>query len=466
MSDRPPEITAHIASLVAEGDLGDDGPELRALARRALVDTVASTIAARNEPGVHALLRATARDAGEGVSTILTTGGRTSEAHAALVNGMASHALDYDDVVDALYGHPSAAMFPSLLAVAEQEAASGRMLLDAYVIGFQVICAVAAGLPIRKHYSRGWHSTATVGVLGATAALCRLLALPQTQVRRALGMAASMASGSRQNFGTMTKPLHPGLAGRSAITAARLAQEGFTADESQLEAPLGYFAMFGVDSDLAAVDAALDVRPWALRREGLNVKKYPCCYNTHRTADATLTLAPVVREAGEQVEAVRLAMEPGGFDPLIHHRPTTGLEGKFSAEYVVAAGLLDGHVGLDTFTDEAVARPEAQDLLRKVEVAEHATPPFGPPEWVHAYVTLEVDVGGHTLRERVDIPRGDARAPLSDEEVDAKLRDCVAFSGSGWDADALLAELHGLEALERFGGFAAITAGAVTGVLR
>ncbi|MGH2850216.1 MAG: MmgE/PrpD family protein [Solirubrobacteraceae bacterium] len=446
-----PPITESIARFVNEAELGASADALFERAVEGFVDTVAVSIAARGEPAVIAATTALERELRSGESTVLATGGRASEAYAALLNGVASHALDLDDVADAIYGHPSAALFPALLAVAESERASGRALLDAYAVGFQVLVAIAAGLPIRPHYSRGWHSTATVGVIGATAGLCRLLELPLLEVRHALGMAASMAAGSRQNFGTMTKPLHPGLAARSAITAARLAQSGFTADGSQLEGELGYFAMFGVDGDLERVLAALNT-PWALVEQGLNVKKYPCCYNTHRTADAALALASRV-DAGA-VDSVRLTMEPGGLDPLIHHRPTTGLEGKFSGEYVVAAGLIDGRVGLDSFSDDAVRRPGVQELLRRVEVVESPDPPFGDESYEFAYATLEVHAGADVQRERVDVPKGDARAPLGRDEIDEKMRDCAAHGGFDGDADALLAELRALPHTERLTGFA------------
>jgi 2-methylcitrate dehydratase PrpD len=457
MSKQRPPVTAEIAQVVANRSLGADTAELRALATRALLDTVGVTIAARREEGVLTISRALAGESAPGRSTIWTSGERVSETQASLVNGMASHALDYDDVFDPMYGHSSAAMFPALLAVAEREQVSGSALLDAYTVGVQVVDAVAAGLPIRKHYSRGWHSTSTVGVIGATAGVCRLLRLPELSVRHAVGIAASTAAGSRQNFGTMTKPLHPGLASHNAVIAARLAQEGFTADPSQLEAELGYFAMYGVDSDLDAVLAKLH-GPWSLLATGLNVKKYPCCYNTHRTIDATLALTPRVGGNTSSIDVIRLTVEPGGFDPLIHHRPQTGLEGKFSAEYVIAAGLLDGHVGLETFTDAAVRRSDAQELLRKVEVAESETPPWGETGWEYAYATLEVVRGDEVLRERVDIPAGDTRAPLSDAQVGAKFRDCLAYADAGFRIDDVLQEFLGIGEVEHLTGFASLDA--------
>ncbi len=252
-----------------------------------------------------------------------------------------------------------------------------------------------------------------------------------------------MASGSRQNFGTMTKPLHAGLAARDAVIAVELAANGFTADPHELEGPAGYFRQYGVDPRPASVIDALE-RARVLLDRGLNVKKYPCCYGTHRMADAALTLRSRDLRA-DQIQSIRVAVEPAGTQAIIHHRPATGLQGKFSGEYVTAACFLDGEVRLSTFTDEAVMRAEAQDLLRRVTIDESAVPPFGAADFEHAYATLEVDLrDGTSVRERCDIPRGDARIPLGDADVEAKFRDCLSFAGSEWDTDRLLARLWNL----------------------
>jgi 2-methylcitrate dehydratase PrpD len=359
-------------------------------------------------------------------------------------------------VSDPMYGHPSVALYPALVAVAQAEGCSGADLLDAYVVGFEITGAIASALPILPHYFKGWHSTATVGVLASTAAICRLLHLDVPTTRQALGIAASTASGSRQNFGTNTKPLHPGLSAWNAVTAARLAQSGFTADDHQLEAPLGYFAMYGTDSDLSAVAKWLDQR-WAIvaPAAGVSIKKYPCCFNTHRSADATLALAAEIADP-DAISGIRVTVEPGGLAPVIHHRPTTGLEGKFSVEYVVAAGLLDHRVRLATFSDQAVARPEAQALLRKVEVAESPTPPFGEAGWDVAYSAVEIDTGDTVLRRRVDTPRGHSRDPLAANELEEKFLDCVSYSQAPWDGAELIAALRTLpnaSALDAFDHF-------------
>jgi 2-methylcitrate dehydratase PrpD len=417
-------------------------------ATRAVIDTVGVAVAARQEPSFTILARTVGGATATGDATVLPTRTRMSAAQAALLNGTAGHALDFDDVADDLKGHPSVVLVSALLAVAETNANSGREFLEAYAIGLEVACAIARGLPVEAHYRTGWHSTATVGILAAAAAAGRLLHLDDARMRNALGIAASMASGSRQNFGTMTKPLHAGLAARDAVIAAQLAANGFTADQRQLEGPAGYFQIYGVDPDPREVLNAL-AHPRALVEHGLNVKKYACCYETHRAADAALAMyGRGVR--GNAVRSVTVSVQPGGSQAVIHHRPETGLEGKFSAEYVVAACLLDGRLSLFSFTDDAVGRQDAQDLLRRVVVQEVASPPFGPGGFEHAYATVEVTLtDGSTVRERCDVPRGDARAPLADAELEAKFRECLAFADSDWDAEPLLRGLGGLPAAAR-----------------
>ncbi|GII24740.1 MmgE/PrpD family protein [Planosporangium mesophilum] len=439
-----PAVTRALAEFAVNRDLSDLPEDVLDLVRRSLVDTVGVTVAARGEPAVRILRATLGEELPAGPATVLVDGTRTDAPTAALINGTAGHALDFDDVTDVTYGHPSVVLWPALLAAAQQVGAAGRQLAEAFVVGFEVQCAVAQGMRIREHYGRGWHSSATVGVIGAAAGVARLLGLDVDRTRCALGIAASMAGGSRQNFGTMTKPLHVGLAARDGVLAASLAGNGFTADPDQLEQPLGFFGMFAETRQLDAVLDAVN-GPYALRLHGLNVKKYPCCYNTHRTADATLDLAAREGLKADDVRRVRLTLEPGGFDPLIHHRPQTGLHGKFSAEYVIAAALLDGAVKLATFTDQAVQRPQAQELLAKVEYAESAVPPVGAESWEQAYsvVTVETDRGEFTFR--TDVPRGDRRAPLRRADLEAKFRDCLEFAGTGWDADALLAELWGVD---------------------
>jgi 2-methylcitrate dehydratase PrpD len=435
-------VSEAVAQFACSDPFADAPRALYERATRAFVDTIGVTIAARREESF-AILARTLGSNTAGAATVLASRARASAADAALLNGTAGHALDYDDVADEVHGHPSVVLVSALLALAEAHGTTGRDLLEAYAVGFEVGCAIARGLNVEAHYRRGWHATATVGILAAVAGAGRLLRLDQAAVQNALGIAASMASGSRQNFGTMTKPLHAGLVARDAVLAVELAANGFTADPHQLEAPLGYFSLYGVDPHPEVVPSALE-HPRVLLENGLNVKKYPCCYGTHRMADAALALRARGLRAGD-VRSITIGVEPDGLAAIIHHRPQTGLQGKFSGEYVVAACLVDGAVRLLSFTDAAVNRGETQDLLRRISIAEVSAPPFGPSSYEHAFATLEVTLtDGNTLRERCDVPRGDARIPLTDAELESKFRDCLSFSRSDWTADDLLRRLQDL----------------------
>lgn len=440
MADMP-AVTAQIAEFAVTSDGSVVPEEVLHLAERAITDTVGVAIAAAHDGTVEAALSAYQGRLCPGPATVLATGEGCDSVQAALLNGTAAHALDFDDVTDAMKGHPSAVLTPATLAVGQQVKASGREVLDAFCIGHQVDCAIADGLAVDGHYARGWHSTATIGVLGATAAACRLLALDVSRTRHALGIAASMAGGSRQNFGTMTKPLHAGLAASNGVLAASLAAAGFTADAEQLESPLGYFALYGAEGcDASGVTATLN-GPWTVASHGINVKKFPCCYNTHRAADAVLELTGAGLRAGD-IESVEVTLEPSGLGPLIHHRPMTGLQGKFSLEYVTAAGLLDGNLTLRTFTDEQVQRSEAQDLLARVTVAESDIPPVGDRDWQRTYAAVQVRTrDGGRLQRRVNVARGHAALPLTEDELVAKFRDCIDFSGTSHDSGALLNRL-------------------------
>jgi 2-methylcitrate dehydratase PrpD len=444
---------ARLTEAIARYALGHVGPmsdEVVELAKRTLLDTVGVAIAARHEPPVR-ILGQTLGSLPAGPATVWATGEQTDAPTAALLNGTAGHALDFDDVTDITYGHPSVVLWPAVFAAAENEGADGPSVLEAFVVGFVVQVAMASAMDVRRHYAAGWHSTATIGIIGATAAASRLMGLDEERTRCAIGLAASMAGGSRQNFGTMTKPLHPGLAARDAIVAARLAANGFTADVDQLDNPLGYFSMFSPGADIDAALARLEGTD-AFLDAGINVKKYPCCYNTHRTADATLDLRTAEDIDPAAVESVHVVLEPGGFDPLIHHRPQTGLQGKFSVEYVIAAALLDGRVTLASFTDDAVQRPEAQALVQKVTWATADVPPVGEAAWDQAFSVVTVRTAEGEATFRTDIPRGDRRSPLSRADLEAKFADCCTFSDSGWNADSLLAELWSIDCVDRLTG--------------
>lgn len=441
------EITQALAEYVVRTGFADLPAEAVTQAKRAVLDTLGVTLAGSLEPCARIAGEVIAAEGGQPVATVIGQGFKAPPRAAALANGTAAHALDYDDVTSSMRGHPSPPLLPAVLAVGEETGAGGRDLVTAYVIGFEVQCKVGRGLG-QSHYPHGWHATATLGTLGATAAAAKLYGLDVDRTRMALGIATSLACGSRQNFGTMTKPLHPGVAAQSGILAAQLAARGFTADRAAIEAPLGFLRLFSPAQDAHPEKVLPELgNPLDIVAVGIGVKKYPCCYGTHSALDAILELRERYGFTADDVDWVTVTVPnsgaqpfvkaeaaggdgstgdreapPVGLGPLIHPRPTTGLEGKFSMQYCMAAALLDGSPVLDTFSDQAVRRPEAQALLRRVELVQAAEPAEPGRGWAEVAVTLK---DGTTVRTRVDQPRGGPDRPLTWDELAAKYRDCA-----------------------------------------
>ncbi|SDG24922.1 MmgE/PrpD family protein [Pseudonocardia oroxyli] len=390
-----------------------------ALVGRAVADTVAVMLAGAHEPAPVGLREALTPPPGP--AFVVGVRGRTAPDHAALLNGAAAHALDFDDVCHSVKGHPSTVLVPALLAVADRTAPTGRDLVDAYGVGLDVGAAVWSGFG-PDHYARGWHATSTVGVVAATAGVARLLRLSAAQVGHALGVAASFAGGLRQNFGTDTKVLHAGIAAEGAVRACLLGAAGVTSEGAALGGPLGMLHVLGA-GDVEGALGALAGPSVLTGRRGLNVKRYPCCYFAHRAVDAVLELPVPVPD---DVAWIEVTVPPGSLSALKYDDPHTGLEGKFSGPYVIAAAMLQRELTLADFTDAAVARPGVRELARRVRWSESPTPPLGAAEWQDGYAVVRVEHrDGRVDQTRVDVPRGHAQNPLDDHEIEAKFRSCT-----------------------------------------
>ena len=395
-------------------------PEAITAAKRALLDTAGVTLAGVPEDGP-TIVRDLVSENGPGPVSILGSDQRALLLDAALATGTAAHALDYDDTTVPLHGHPSAPLLPAVFALAEERGCSGPALLDAFVIGFEVEARLGHAVD-PSHYLHGWHATATAGTLGVAAAGARLAGLDAERTGHALGIALSLAGGSRANFGSMTKPLHVGNAARGGLQSVLLAERGFTAAEDSIGGPMGFLELFAAEGE--AVPERLESlgERWGIVDPGINVKRYPCCYGTARSADGLFALVGEHDLQPDQVERIDVRLEPGGLAALIHPRPQDGLQGKFSMQYVLAAILLDGELRLSTFEDEAVLRPEARSLIERIHTSEGAPPPeLGDvPKFSHVEVTL---AGGGRIEHAVDEAAGSADHPLSWDELADKYRD-------------------------------------------
>jgi 2-methylcitrate dehydratase PrpD len=353
---------------------------------------------------------------------------RDGQATLALYLGTLAHAADYDDISHPAYCHATALILPALLVRGAVIGASGRDILAAHMVGVEMLGQL--GRAIDKDKVPAWHPTAMLGTVGATAALCHLENLPPDVTRAALSMAASMACGVRENFGTMTKPLHCGFPGRSAILATSLAAQGFSAAERGIDGQHGMLAVY-------AHPGAWDPKAWGAPLEvmthtGLALKAYPSCAATHPAIDATLALR--ARAGAGGVRRIDIGMSRFAMRPLIHEWPQTGLEAKFCLRYCVATALVAGTVGLSSFSAPALADPAVAAAMRLV--SHRIDKLVEDDREFAAIVSITLD-DGTVLTERVDVASGKPGNWLSPERLSQKFAECAGTSEA---ATALLAE--------------------------
>ena len=404
-----------------------------ASAHRAFIDTIAVAIPGAAEP-VTARVAATVAPWGTGSATAIGRGLRLPAPWAALVNGAAAHALDFDDNFDPAKAHASAVLVPAVLALAEQENASGRACLDAYVAGLQILGRVGQGVN-PAHRNRGWHATATVGAIGAAAACARLLGLDAEKAAHAVSIATSMAGGFMSQFGTMTKPLHAGLAAKSGVLAASLARAGIDAGAATLDGPTGMNRlMVGPDYEqlrdtLAHVEHGQNLRfetkqvgePLLLLSSGLKLKRFPNCGSAHRAMDGLSALMAEHGFAAADIEAIHVRAPVTHLNNLMYEAPQDALQAKFSLEYALACIALTGNCALADFTDAAAARPEFRAFQARVH--RH------PVDKAEGEFPTQVEVAlndGRSVATAVPWPAGSLAVPFTDDQLWAKYDGCTA----------------------------------------
>ncbi|HEY0297026.1 MAG TPA: MmgE/PrpD family protein [Bordetella sp.] len=452
-------LTQAMARTVVERGFDGLSPQAVDKAKKVITDTFAVILSGAGSEVEEPLMKYLDMSQSPGRSPILGTARRTGAETAALINGTFGHALDFDDVLSMMPAHPSAIIVAALMADLADNPLSGREFIEAYAIGVEVGARIAQGITV-GHYGRGFHGTGTLGTFSALAAMAkaRRLDLPTTQI--AFGIAASMASGVRRNFGTMTKPLHTGLAARNAVQAVRLAMCGFTAAPDALEAKAGFYAAYGVESSDPAVAIAALQGGSVLLDPGIALKKFACCYASHRGMDGVLALRQKHGFTAADVVRLECRMPPGGMLVLTYPAPTTGLEGKFSLQYALAAGALDGKYSIWSFTDEAVRRPEIRELLTRISAFEDESCRDDDPLFDtrssggRGFVEVEVELRDGTRDcVRVNKAPGHPSRELSWDDIAAKFIDCARHAGLPQEsAGEALASLRELESCRDLGG--------------
>jgi 2-methylcitrate dehydratase PrpD len=434
--------TATIAQFIANTSTADFPAGSAEKAKKAIADTFAVIIAGAGSEVAEPLHKYLAAALAPGPIPILGTGMTAAPETAALINGTYGHALDYDDVLSIMPAHPSAVIIAAVLASLHGKTIDGRALLEAYLLGVEVGGNIGIGMT-NGHYQRGFHATGTLAMFSALAALAKLHKPDAATTRQAFGIASSMASGVRRNFGTMTKPLHTGIAARSALTAFNLATAGFTAAPDALEAKAGFYSSYGVQESSPEITVSGLGKPYVIMDPGLALKKFPCCYASHRATDGLLALRAKLAFDASMIDQIICRMPPGGMHVLTYPRPTTGLEGKFSLHYPLAAAVLDGKCVLATFTDAAVAREDIAALYARIDAredpacrgddAQFETRSSGSRGFVEVEVRLR---DGRADRIRVDKAPGSRTRELTWDDLHEKFIDCARHSKRVTDISA------------------------------
>ena len=392
--------------------------------KAAILDTVGVTLAGAGEACAR-IVEATL-GGGSGPSLIFGGDRRTAPLDAALINGTAAHALDFDDVSNSLGGHPSAPILPALFALADTQDCTGAEFIAAYVAGFETETRIARGVHYH-HYEKGWHPTATLGVFGAAAACCHLLRLDAAQTAQALAIAVSHASGVKANFGTMTKPLHVGHTARSGLWAALLAKGGFTANPGALEHKQGFLMVYNGTGNFDA-DAILKDwgNPYDITKPGPAFKQYPCCGSIHPALDALLALRREHPMPAAKIARIESWTHPRRLAHTDRPDPKTGLGAKFSVQYCLARATLQGQIRLEDFEGNAHDDPTVRALMTRIHAAPYPGADAGNEMALGAEVRVTFD-GGEVISRKVGAALGRGPDnPLPQGALAAKFANCAS----------------------------------------
>jgi len=441
------EVTKAFAAWAAETPvITSDVAMLRA--QQAIYDVVACMVAGAGDEG-SARLRSTIAPYGSGPATVIGSEAKAPTPWAALANGMAAHALDFDDNYLPGFTHATAVLIPALLGLAEEIDATGRQLMDAYIVGLEMHAAVGRGVN-KAHYDMGWHATSTVGCIGTAAACGRLLGLDADRMTNALSLGVSMASGAKVQFGTMSKPFHAGMAAKNAVLAAQLARNGFQARDSALEAPLGFRDLYG-GTKAQGWDRIVPIlgNPPAIEEFGLSPKLYPCCGSAHRVLDIVLALRKEHGFSADDVLRVETLVEFVNKRNLMYDHPEQEMEARFSMNYCVSLALLYGRLSLTDFTPQAVHRSEVRKLLPLVTMDAHEEGAQGPDPTARlphkATISLK---DGRILSGSATWARGTIHNPFHEADLNEKFRDCCEGFLTPSDFEAVQKILNNLAELD------------------
>lgn len=416
----------------------DDLPaDVVSQAKMCLLDWLGVTLAGMSHPTASILLETIQQLGGNQQASVLGSPIKTSVYNAALVNGTASHVLDFDDTLLSALMHPSVNVLPAVLACGEWRNADGRQFLLSYLIGFEVEARISMAMGA-AHYDAGWHSTATMGRFGAAAAVAKMFGLSGKQTANALGLAGTQSAGLRKVFGTMGKSFHPGKAAADGLFCALLAEHDFTCSEDILSGEKGLGAVFSTDFNpqrgLRGLGQSYTIMD-------ISIKPFASCLYTHPTIDGIIHLRNRHEIQPDQVKRIRCRVSKFCSDAACQTNPETGLAGKFSTYYCAALALVKGKAGEHEFNDECLGDAEIHSIMDRVSV-DMAT---GLTD-SEAEVSIELN-DGRVLEHTVRFPLGSPANPLSAARIQQKFRDLVDPILSRESIDLLLDKVERFESI-------------------
>jgi 2-methylcitrate dehydratase PrpD len=449
-------LTQYIADFVLDLGYADIPEGVRRTAVEHILDGYGLALSGCDEES-HAIIRSLVeRSACAGEVAVLGTSLRSSAELGALANGLAMHAMDYDDTQlstnpDSVYGlltHPTTPVLGATSAIGELIGSNGRDMLTAYVAGVEVACRTSdASNP--RHYQKGFHSTGTFGAIGAVAGAAKLLGLSREQLLRSFGIAAALSGGYRENFGTMTKPLHAGKAAEAGVLAARLAGDGFTAATNILEAKRGMYHASSDGYEPARIEGRLG-RPFYFEDPGVSIKPYPSGSLSHPGQDAVLDLVREQDVRPEDVEEAIAGTNSAMPNALIYELPQTALEAKFSFPFFLAIAILRRKVGIEEFRDEVVRSPEVQAMMKRCRHV--VDPEIDARGFQHLDTRITIRLkDGRVVEKLESVATGHPRKAMSRDQLEAKFFECAALAIDRDRARLAADMIWNLEDLEHVG---------------
>ncbi|MCC7041497.1 MAG: MmgE/PrpD family protein [Burkholderiales bacterium] len=437
-------ITLRLAETIAKAASVPLPGEAIETARACLLDTLGVAIPGSREPLVAILDEVQGSSQAARQSTLWFRRRRIPTHEAALINGAAAHALDFDDMHIESAMHPSAPVVAAALALAETQGTPGALVLRAIALGIEAELRI--GMAVNpSHYQRGWHATATLGHFGSAVAAAHLLGLDPRQTVAALGIAGTQSGGLKETFGSMTKPLHAGIAARNGVTAALLAVRGFTSAADILGGPNG-FGHVMCDApvwDFLLEDWNAGRRPWAITE--ILYKTHASSFCTQALIEAVLDLRAKHGLQARDVTTMRGEVGPLSIQNAPIPEPVTGLEAKFSLPHAMAQAVAYGHARVADFSDDRVREPLLRDLRTVAGISENAT-----LAWPEAIATLHL-VDGRQLSSHVDLRRRTATAADKWAVVEAKFMELATGLVTSEDRDGIIRAVRGLDTAQDLG---------------